>query len=249
MKSYSHSEIIRQNNYLYKNNLKYTAKRLEYLERIEDPYTFELISKLKLKKGSVCLELGAGKGSVDNHLCNIVGQKGLVHAVDIDTRFLRRYSKSQLLIVEKNIEDIELKNNRYDFIHSRHVLFHNKRYKEILDTLYRSLKPNGWILIEESDFLIWSAIKAKKNEDIKLFNIVIEKIFNLYTSKGLDIACGTGCYKRLSNFKAKELISNSRCRIVQDKSDKAKFHRITMEQLKPSLLGKGNIKKKVLKDS
>lgn len=233
-------------NYLYKNDLKYAEKRLEYLEKIEDPYTYEYISKLKLKKGSVCLELGAGRGSVANRLCNIVGEKGFVYAVDTDTRFLDRYSRNQLYIINKNIEEIELNNNVYDFIHARHVLFHIKGYREIIDTLYRSLKPEGWILVEESDFFTWSAIKSIKNGDLQLFNNVIQKILDLYTSRGMDLECGTGCYKHLSNYNSRELISNSRCRIVRGKSDEAEFHRITMEQLKPSLLETGNIENKII---
>lgn len=232
-------------NYLYKNDFKDSEKRLAYLEKIEDPHTYKFISKIKLKKGSICLELGAGRGSVANHLCNIVGERGIVYAVDIDTRFLSRYSLGQLIIVNKNIEEYELNNNEFDFVHARHVLFHITKFKPILDRLFNSLKPNAWILIEESDFFTWSAVKSIKNEDIVLFNDVIKKILGLYTSKGLDIECGTTCFKQLSNYKSKELISNSRCRIIQGRSDEAKFHRITMEQLKPSILERGNIENNI----
>ncbi len=233
--------------YLYKNDFKQAEKRLEYLEKIEDPYTYEFISKLNLKKGSTCLELGAGRGSVAKHLCDIVGKNGLVRAVDIDTRFLNRFSLSQLLITDKNIEDIEFNTNEYDFIHARHILLHIKRFDKILEALYNALKPNGWILIEESDFLTWSAIKSIKNEDIPLFNDVIQKILDLYASRGMDTGCGTACYKQMSDYKNKVLTSNSRCRMVQGGSDEAKFHKITMGQLQPTLSEIGSVDDDILK--
>lgn len=226
-------------NYLYKNDFSTAEKRLKYLEKIEDPHTFELISRTGLKKGNVCLEVGAGNGSVAEHLCTIVGEKGIVRAVDIDTRFLTGYSYGQLTVVEKNIEEIELNENEYDFIHVRHVLIHSTQYGEVLGNHYRSLKPGGWLLIEESDFSTWNAVASSGSEDMELFDRVVQNILTVYTSRGMDIHCGIGCYKRLSDARVKELISESRCRIVRGASDEAVFHRITMEQLKPSLVETG----------
>jgi precorrin-6B methylase 2 len=233
--------------YLYKNDRDKAGERLAYLEKIEDENTFDWISKVGLKRGDHCLELGAGRGSVAKHLCDIVGPEGSVLAVDIDTRFLKDFGLEQLSVAEGDIEEVDLGENKFDFIHTRHVLFHIAGYKKVLENLYWALKPGGWILVEESDFYTWEAIIAGDNSDIQLFNNVVEKILNLYKSKGLDIGCGTECYRELSGYDHSQLSSGGRCRLVQGQSSEAQFHRITMEQLMPSLAGEEDIEEGVVK--
>ena len=222
-------------NYLYDNIAHDAGKRLEYLEKIEDSRTFEQIAKIDIKKGATCLELGAGKGSVAEHLCTIVGETGSVHAIDIDTRFLKELSFRQLSIIEGNVEEIDLNEIEFDFIHARHVLIHTENYKDILNNLYRSLKPDGWMLIEETDFSTWCAVTSSGDDDVQFFNAIIQNILAFYEFRGIDITCGTGCYRQLSFHDNKVLTSESRCRTVQGGSTEARFHRITMEQLCPSL--------------
>ena len=63
-------------------------QRLEYLEQCYDPITQRHIEALGISQGSLCLEVGAGRGSVATWFSEIVRPDGKVVATDIDLWFL-----------------------------------------------------------------------------------------------------------------------------------------------------------------
>jgi tRNA A58 N-methylase Trm61 len=65
-------------------------RRLQAIEAIFDPSSRRRIVAAGIKPGAVCLEVGAGAGSLMRWMAQQVGPSGRVTAVDINPRFLTK---------------------------------------------------------------------------------------------------------------------------------------------------------------
>ena len=97
--------------------------RLQLLEKVFDSSTQQRILATDLTTGWQCLEVGAGAGSIMRWLSERVGKKGKVTAVDLDTRFIKDTSLSNVEVIEADINQVTLDND-FDLIHARNVLIH-----------------------------------------------------------------------------------------------------------------------------
>ena len=82
--------------YLFEHTWEQGRRRLDLLEQVFDPGTFDHLARLPLAAGSRCLEVGAGAGSVARWLCGRVGPGGRVVATDLDTEFLETLTEANL---------------------------------------------------------------------------------------------------------------------------------------------------------
>ena len=62
-------------------------QRLAALSSTLDPRTFRVIDRIGVTEGSICLEAGAGSGTVSRGLAERVGSAGRVWSIDKDLRF------------------------------------------------------------------------------------------------------------------------------------------------------------------
>lgn len=164
-------------------------ERLRLLESAFDPHTHQQLDSLGLSEGWQCLEIGAGAGSIMNWLSNKVGADGKVIAVDIDPRFLHPENPHNTRIAVGDLREMDLSELRFDLIHGRYVLLHLKEFGSIIKTLTTLLRPGGWILLEEPDFLAARCLLASK-EDCMAFDHVSEAIESMYRSLGNDPSMG-----------------------------------------------------------
>jgi len=137
--------------YAWDNAMTEGRRRLALLERWLDPSTFRRLDAIGVGAGWHCLELGAGGGSVCEHLSERVGPSGHVCAMDIDARFLRGLAHTNLEIREENVVDAVLSEGTFDLVHSRWTLMHIPQREDVLVKLVASLKPGGTLFLEESD--------------------------------------------------------------------------------------------------
>ena len=134
------------------------TRRLDLLEAIYDPFTRELLERIGVPRGSRCLELGAGGGSVALLLLSMCGKFGEVVAADIDLRWMDQISHPSLRNVRHDIvTDDPQQLGSFDFIHARLVLTHlgTENGSEAVARLASMLRPGGRILIE--DFCLFQA--------------------------------------------------------------------------------------------
>ena len=82
--------------YLLTNAEPETVDRFAGLESVFDPVTCGHLSRLGLRQGFSCLEVGAGSGSIARWMADEVGPAGRVLAVDIDPRWCRPDGRAQL---------------------------------------------------------------------------------------------------------------------------------------------------------
>ena len=128
-------------------------QRLRALETVRDPWTIHHLDTIGVQEGWRCLELGAGGGSIAEWLCDAVGDRGRVVATDLETRFLEAIKAPNLEVRRHDIVADPLEHAAFDLIHCRALLEHLPQRDEVLSELLAALRPDGWLLLEDGDFL------------------------------------------------------------------------------------------------
>jgi SAM-dependent methyltransferase len=147
--------------YWFDNSLADEASRLRLLEEIADPRSIRLLGGLHIESGWQCAELGAGGGSMAAWLADQVGDRGSVMAVDRDVTLLKFLNeRSNVTVVETSIEELDLPPATLDLIHTRNVLMHVNGADEIIARLVESLRPGGYLLLEEADYFPLSGVNS-----------------------------------------------------------------------------------------
>ena len=126
-------------------------RRHESIARIWDEGTFALLDRLGIAAGWLCLELGAGGGTVARWLAHRVGARGHVVATDRDTALLDRASAANLEVRRLDIVADEMPEPAFDLVYTRLLIEHVG-----LDSISRiatALRPGGVLFVEELSFL------------------------------------------------------------------------------------------------
>jgi 2-polyprenyl-3-methyl-5-hydroxy-6-metoxy-1,4-benzoquinol methylase len=137
--------------YLFPNSDPETPARFAALSELFDEVSIHHLTKLGVRTGWHCLEVGAGSGSIAKWLADRVGPGGHVLATDIDTSFLRCIKSPNVEVRQHNIAVDALPEATFDLVHSRLVLNHVPQRDEALQRMISALKPGGWILVEDHD--------------------------------------------------------------------------------------------------
>jgi len=138
--------------YVFDNSWEQERERLAGLEAANDPDTIRHLEGLGVAQGWRCLEIAGGGGSIARWLCERVAPSGSVVATDIDTRFLEILDVPNLDVRRHNLVTDDLPEDEFDLIHGRFIVEHVPDPDQIVKKLVSSLKPGGWILLEDADF-------------------------------------------------------------------------------------------------
>jgi 2-polyprenyl-3-methyl-5-hydroxy-6-metoxy-1,4-benzoquinol methylase len=138
--------------YIYDPSTDDERRRLDLLQRLNDPATIENLERVGVAEGWRCLEVGGGGGSIARWLCERVGPGGRVVATDLDTRFLDEIDARNLEVRRHDILEDELEVGSYDVVHSRFLLEHLVEWRRALGRMVSALKPGGWLILEDVDF-------------------------------------------------------------------------------------------------
>ena len=140
--------------YAYDHGWEVERLRLSGLEAALDPGTRAHLTRLGVKPGIRCLEVGAGGGSIATWLADQVAPHGVTVAVDLETDFLEaeaaRYPT--LEVRQLDIMSDELPTG-FDVIHARWLIEWLADKNLAIQRLAGALRPGGVLLIEEPDFV------------------------------------------------------------------------------------------------
>ncbi|HET9534314.1 MAG: methyltransferase [Mesorhizobium sp.] len=139
--------------YAFKNALDAQRERLRTLETLFDQGTIRCLEARGVGPGWRCAELGAGGGSIAAWLCDRVGAEGSVLATDLDTTVLRELDRPRLEVRVHDLLTDDLPRSEFDLIHLRLVLGWLGDPSSVLPRLVSALRPGGWIVAEEIDFV------------------------------------------------------------------------------------------------
>ncbi|MFC2074203.1 GNAT family N-acetyltransferase [Campylobacterota bacterium] len=171
--------------YIFSSQVKEAEyERLCLIQDSFDEKTQKHLLKAGLKEGMDCLEVGVGAGSIILWIKEQLSSNSSVVGVDLDTRY---FEDKDLQLIEGDILDLDI-DQKFDLIHLRYVLIHNKNVKDILIKLYGLLKPKGKIIIEEPDFTLAKWMDTKHMDACKRVNSAICKMFE---NRGLKAHYGS----------------------------------------------------------
>ncbi|MBL8799225.1 MAG: class I SAM-dependent methyltransferase [Planctomycetia bacterium] len=129
---------------------------LDRPEREKEEQTTKMIDALKLQPGEVIADLGAGSGAITFRLCEKVGPKGKVYAVDIQKEMiaiLRERAKlkkiANIEIVQNTETDPKLPADTLDLILMVDVYHELSHPYEMTEALVKALKPGGRLVLVE----------------------------------------------------------------------------------------------------
>lgn len=179
------------NEYLLENRKRGAAVRFTALSKLFDPGTLRQFDACGVTAGWRCWEVGAGGPSLVRKMAGLVGRTGRVLATDIDTSRLAE-------VVEENVEtrghDVARDSppgNGFDLVHARLVLVHVDGRERAFENMLASLKPGGWLVIEDADPELQPLSCMDAHEPgQKLANRIRRGFRTLLAARGVDLAFG-----------------------------------------------------------
>jgi SAM-dependent methyltransferase len=231
------NETAHRPGYAFDNAWQRARERLALLESAFDPDTNRHLEALGVGEGWSCLEVGGGGGATVSWLCRRVGATGRVLATDIDTRFLEALDHPNLTVKRHDVVTDPLPESAFDLIHLRAVLVHLVGRQQAVDRLVSALKPGGWLLIEEPDYVSWVIDPASTGAEVwaKGWAAVQEVL----TAAGFDLQYGRRLYGDLCRAGLVEVGTEGRVWMMPAGSSLAQFYQVTFSQLSDRIFGAG----------
>jgi ubiquinone/menaquinone biosynthesis C-methylase UbiE len=158
-------------------------ERLRAIEREFDPVSRERLLAAGLQPGVRCLEIGPGAGSILAWMSEVVGPSGAICAVDLSTKFLVRNWPAHVDLRQADIRTLPLEKDSFDLLHARYVLIHLPDFEAVLEKMLASLKPGGWLVLEEPDFSASRGITGNVR-DLEAVSRVNQAIKVMYEALG-----------------------------------------------------------------
>jgi len=201
--------------------------RFKALSQMFDAATKRYLRGCGLRQGWLCLEVGAGGGSIALWLCKRVGSTGKVIATDIDARFLHRGKVQNLQVWRHDITRDPLPKHAFDLVHTRMMLIHLPQRDEVLKRLVAALKPGGWLVAEEFDGLSFSADPTLSSGEVVLKTY--QAMHRLNTDRGIDGRFGRLLFGRFRGLGLDQIAAEGHIFMVQKASAAARLLRASFE--------------------
>jgi SAM-dependent methyltransferase len=187
--------MSRDENYLLDNAQVEAGARFDALSSLFDPSTFRHIDALGIAPGWRCWEVGAGARSVPEWLVSRVGTGGRVLATDLDVSWLTDGDEARehpgFEVRRHDIGADPVPEEAFDLVHARLVLVHVPQREQALRTLVRSLKPGGWLLLEDADAALQPLLcPDESGPEQVLANRLRRGFRSLMAERGVDLAYG-----------------------------------------------------------
>lgn len=222
--------------YVYDQGFAEEHTRLAAMESLWDPGTQALLEELGLggsERPWRCLEVGAGGGSLLHWMTD---RGATVVAVDIDTRFIESLAGDTVDVRCLDIRTDELPEGEFDLVHSRLVLEHLSDRRQILERLAGTLRPGGWMVIEDLD---WTPFGFDSG-DAQL-DRVTEAILTFMQRSGFEPHYGRRVVADLASAGLTEVRGEGRAKIIDSSTAGFDFFRLSFESLRAAVVEAGLI--------
>ena len=148
-------------------------ERLSGIETTWDPGTIAHLEALGVGPGSVCLEVGAGGGSIARWLAEHVGPEGRVLATDLDTTHLDGLAGGLVEVRQHDLLADELPEAAFDVVHAR-LLLEWLGDSDGFERLTAAVAPGGWLLVEDFDWAIGGLTDGSTPEMAKPVRAILD---------------------------------------------------------------------------
>ncbi|HEX3475578.1 MAG TPA: methyltransferase domain-containing protein [Kofleriaceae bacterium] len=189
-----------QDGYLLDNAAAAAGPRMDALAQLFDPSTFRHIDALGIVPGWRCWEVGAGGASVVRWLARRVGPAGRVLATDIDVSWTRAAAADNVTIQRHDVAADPPPDLVFDLVHARLVLIHVADRERALRQMISTLRPGGWLLIEDADPALQPLVCLDPRSPAEvLANRIYAEFRALLAERGADLAYGRQLPRALRN--------------------------------------------------
>lgn len=183
--------------YVFDNRYELAQMRYRDLSALYDGQTIRHIEQCAIEEGWSCLEVGGGGGSIAAWMCNRVGPNGRVLATDIEPGFLERLAYANLEVRRHDIRYEGLPTQEFDLAHARLVLMHLLGSEVALQRMIGSLKPGGWLLVEEFDGLSVLPNLTPDSDSVVQEPRLSRALRQVLIARGVDMGYGRSLPQRL----------------------------------------------------
>jgi ubiquinone/menaquinone biosynthesis C-methylase UbiE len=126
-----------------------------------------ILSNIKSKNVKVC-DLCCGSGNTINLLKNKVNE---IIGVDASSEMIKickeKFGKNKKIkLILSSVTKTKLKSNYFDYVIVRMGLHHIKEKREVLNEIYRTLKPKGKLILIDKYYLNWFEYYIKESLDL-----------------------------------------------------------------------------------
>jgi SAM-dependent methyltransferase len=209
-------------------------RRLRLLEERSDALTRSRIDALGCGAGWSCLEVGAGAGSVARWTASRVGPTGRVVATDTETRFLEGLVPAAVEVRRHDICHDPIDEGAFDLVHSRGLVCHLDDPLDALRRMVRALRPGGWLLVEQSDYISFAACPGHPMADG--WN---ELVRSIGTHEIFDLHMGRRLPAMLACLDLERVDHDGAVRVHRGGSAAARFQRTTFAAMADLLVAEG----------
>ncbi|MGE2714429.1 class I SAM-dependent methyltransferase [Mycolicibacterium litorale] len=224
----------KQQGYLFSGERSEERFRLGAMEALWDPGSKQLMAELGLGQGWRCLEIGAGGGT----LVEWIAECGAgVTAIDIDTRFIDHMQSELITVLRADIGQVELPLAEFDLVHARLVLEHLPDRRDILRRLASTLRPGGWMVIEDMDWTTFGPV----DDDGGVLVHAAEVLMEFMARAGYERDYGRHVTGDLADAGLAEVRGEGRSRIIDSGSPGFDFFRLSFASMRDALLDAGMI--------
>lgn len=224
--------------YVFDNSAAQARDRLTALAEVHDASTIRHLTACGVTKGWKCLEVGGGLGTIAKWLSERVGSRGYVFTTDIDTRFLEALQLANVDVRRHDILVDPLPDEAFDLAHARLVLEHVPDPDVALGRMISSLKPGGWLVVE--DFEVGSA-HLDSDDPLDRISKTTAALRHVGLEAGIHARLGLSLGHRLRAHGLTQVANEGILRVCRGGSPAARLARLNFEQLRDAMLATGTL--------
>ncbi len=225
--------------YVFDNAAPQAPSRLAVLSDVFDPGTTRHLLATGVGEGWRCLEIGGGGGSITRWLSDRVGPGGYVLTTDIDTRHLETLRLPNVEVRRHDIVSKNLPEGAFDLAYTRLVLEHVSDPDLALDRMVASLRPGGWLVVEDFEVLHGAANGADGIVD--RISKTAAAMREVTAAAGADSRIGRSLAGRLRARSLTSVGTEGRVLLWRGGSSGAALTRLNYEQLREPILATGRL--------
>ncbi|MCP2323556.1 SAM-dependent methyltransferase [Hamadaea flava] len=211
------------------------GSQLAYLQACLDDNTRHQLDSAGLQPGWRCLEIGAGTGSIADHLHRTVGLSGYVLATDLRPDRIRADCD---IICHDVIGDPVPHAGTWNLIHARLVEMQLPPRRKIVAKLADALAPGGTLLLESLDCRTPPALlQVPDGADATVWPRVIAAMLLQQERAGTDLSWAHSCRQAMREAGLFDVVAECFNRTWSGGTPGTLLHTINLHQLQDDLDG------------
>jgi len=218
-------------------------ERLQLLEATVDFFSIGAIRSAGIERGSRCLEIGAGAGSIARWCAEQAGDASLVCATDMDIRLITALAEDGITVLQHDVLVDDFPPGSFDIVHARAVLEHIATREAAIDRIADWLAPDGaLVLVDCVSFPVFST----HNE---VYRDAMRAWVDVLAITGTDYDWGRTFPEPLRRRGYRDVGAAAITPVLRGGSPAARFWSQTLEHLRPRIVEAGLLSDAALDDA